>query len=488
MKKILLLLLIVCMVLPLLAGCDQDTDPHEEQTKEIEVDTGDPNNPNLTPINANREFIIMGRNYGDDYLFKYSEIEDTGEKDERVNQSVVSRNYLIEDKYNMEIGFIGMGQTDQIAYLSQDILSGAHEIDLVMPVLQYANNMAASGYLTEWGLIPYVDETKPYWMTHLFENTSIGGYHFYACGDLNLSAYNTVQVVFFNKNMHKDLSLPDIYSLAKEHKWTLEAMETMAATAGKDVTGDGVKTADDVYGIVSATMVWQPLLYSSGTLLVTKDANDIPTLSGITTDTDRIYALIEDIVELMNKNNTAGVTNAVPMSGKAKFGGGEALFWIECIYGQYELLEMEQDYGIVPAPLWNEGDEYTSNIHTLFTTCSAVPYDVKDLNLSGSVLEDMAYYSSVVVIPEYYEKIIHLRNLRDDESYEMLDIIYENIIVDIAMMMPQLTIDTTLRAMVEQNKTDAIASALKNNAAQWSAVINSIATGFTTQGASQYGY
>lgn len=492
MRKLFSLLLATCIILVCFVACNgEDTDKTpetSESTPEIN-DGGD--NPDLEPIDGGgREFTFLGRVYNEGssaYVFKYSEIEDTGEAGEPVNKAVVERNYFIEEKYN--IGIVMKKQTANsiVTTLNTDVHAGLSTYDVVMPMLNTAALAACNGLLTEWNRIPFVDETKDYWMTELFNYTSIGGYHFFCPGDLNISAYNTVQTVFFNKEMHSELQLEDVYSLVKQNQWTLEKMAEMAAQAGRDILGDGPGTPDDYYGIISATMIWQPLLYSSGLILVTKDDNDIPSMTALKGDSERFYNVVEDITELMNTFNTAATTNALEISGNVKFRMGEALFWVECIYGQYVLVDMEADYGIVPIPTWQAGDSYISNLHAGYSSVSAIPSNASDLELAGSVLEDMAYYSQQMVIPEYYERTIHLRNLRDEQSYEMLDIIFEHIIVDPALIM-SLTVDTDIRDIVANNKKDTIVSTLQSNLSIYETVIYDIAAAFCQVGAKQYGY
>ena len=491
--KMLLLVLALMMVLPLMAACNNGKKPNEKDTtdtndvvEDTEADTNT-ENPNLAPIAGDREFNILCRVYGTHYTYKYSEIEDTQETDEPVNQAVVERNYFIEEKYSIVIVPDVQNPSSIVPKLQTSVLGSAGSYDIVMPMLGDCMQPAALGLLLEWDKIPFVDQTKSYWMTDIFNTTSLGGYHFFCPGDTNLSAYNTAQVAFFNKKMHKDLGLESIYDLVKADKWTVEKMMEMGAAAGFDVTGEGNGTSDDIYGIISATMIWQPLFYNSGLKIVTKDVNDLPTFSGLKDNSALLYDVIEDICEVTNTHNACAITGAIGVNGAPKFVAEEALMWIECIYGQFEALSMESDYGIVPAPVWNEGDTFYTNIHTNFSSASAVPINAMSYELSGSVMEDMAYYSQQMVIPEYYEKTIRLRGVRDSESFEMLDIIYENPSCDLALVFTGLTLDADIRDLIGSNKHDMIVSTLKGQVENYEYVMGTIVTAFCNEGAKQYG-
>ena len=489
--RLILLVLALMMALPLLVACNNtnpnDTESTEpDETEEVTVPENE-ENPNIPAMSVGREVSILARVYGKDYTYQYTEVEDSGES-EPVNEAVVERNYFIEEKYDVIITPVIKNPSEIVPNLETSIMgNSSYTYDIVMPMMSNAMQAAARGFLVEWDRIPYVDQNKSYWMTHIFETTSLGGYHFFAPGDTNLSAYNTAQVAFFNKEMHKDLGLDNIYDLVKQDQWTVEKMMEMCAVAGTDVTGDGTGTLDDIYGVISATMIWQPLFYNSGIKIITKDQNDLPSLSGFSDNSAQLYDVIEDIVELTNTHNAGGVTNALGLSGNEKFTSDGALFWIECIYGQFKVKDMESDYGIVPVPVWNEGDEYYTNIHTNFSSVTCVPTNVMSLEFSGALAEDMAYYSQQMVIPVYYEQTIRLRGVRDDESYEMLDYIYDNVSTDLALVFSGMTIDSVIRDLIATNSSDVIVSTMQQNLPTFKDIMDTITTAFCNEGAKQYG-
>ena len=489
LQRLLLLILALTMVLTLFAACKKDGEGEITGDDEVATVEDTDENPNLAPINGEgRDFNIFCREGGKEYLYKYDEVRDTEDYGDAVNVSVCERNYFIEEKYNVVITTTTttFNMTESV---EKDIAAGLKSYDIIMPMVEHGFFMACNGYLTEWDNIPFVDETKSYWMTHVYDATSIGGYQFMLPGALNLSAYNTVQVMFFNKQMHNDLGLENIYDLVKEKKWTQEVMYGMAERATSDLDGGGMGT-EDQYGVVSGSVCWQSYYYASGKTMVTKDENDLPVLTSLGDNISTTYDMISYIVTNMNDNSKAGTSNLIGWSGAVPehFAANKCLFFIEGIYGQYKILDMENDYGIVPVATWEEGANYYSFIHATHSSVSAIPYFVKDLTLSGSILEDLMYYSDVMVIPTYYEDVIHTRNVRDTESYEMLDIIFENIIIDLAQVMKStgLTIDNDIRGFIDTNSTDTISSTLGGNKAVYESVINLLATAFTSEGAKQY--
>lgn len=496
LKKIFICLLAISMLLAVLSGCNSGKLP-EEPSKDSDNKTTEENedseNPNLAPIDGeNNTFNIWVRQAGNDYLFKYSEVQDTEDYSDNVNNAVFSRNMVLEEKYKIIITTKQNTSYNSAAFvgdLEKNELSGDQAYDMVMPMIECAFFAACKGLLTEWSLIPYVDETKSYWMGELYDSTTIGGYQFNCPGASNLSAYNTVQVMFFNKAMHESLGLDNIYDAVRNGIWTQETMYEMAELATQDVDGLGMDS-EDIYGVVSGTVCWQSYFYASGKTLVTKDSAGTPSLTGLSERLSDTVDKISYIITQMNDGSQAGISTRIGWSGQVpeRFTQNQCLFFVEGIYGQYKILDMKNDYGIVPIPTWEADADYYSFVHSTHSSTCAIPKDVRDLNLSGSVMEDMAYHSQQIVLPEYYEKVIHLKNVRDAESYEMLDIVFEHIIIDLAQVMKStgLTLDDDIRRLVQNNQTDTISSTLEGGVEVYASIVRQLAAAFTQQGALQY--
>ena len=158
MKRFFICLLALVTVLPCLAGCGKGKTPEEpvttvaSETTETTAPELDPDDPQLEPIEGNREFSILGRTYadaGNPYLFQYSEIKDTGEQ-EPVNDAVVKRNLMVEEKYSIEIFMNNVSEKNIISTLQMDVLGGTHAYDIAMPILNTAIFAACNGFLVQY--------------------------------------------------------------------------------------------------------------------------------------------------------------------------------------------------------------------------------------------------------------------------------------------------------------------------------------------------
>ena len=63
-----------------------------------------------------------------------------------------------------------------------------------------------------------------------------------------------------------------------------------------------------------------------------------------------------------------------------------------------------------------------------------VPQSTADVELSGKTAELLSHYSAEIFTPAYYDLLLDSKVARDDESSEMLDIIFDNIVFDYGMV------------------------------------------------------
>ena len=92
---------------------------------------------------------------------------------------------------------------------------------------------------------------------------------------------------------------------------------------------------------------------------------------------------------------------------------------------------MEGDFGILPLPKYDVSQEkYRSPVNPYSGAVIGVPPTVSDFERTGIILEAMAAESRYTLLPAYYDTLLMRKYIRDDESSDMLDIIFSNIVYD----------------------------------------------------------
>jgi hypothetical protein len=95
---------------------------------------------------------------------------------------------------------------------------------------------------------------------------------------------------------------------------------------------------------------------------------------------------------------------------------------------------MEVDFGIIPYPKWDAGDEYTPHTAGNYHSVISVPQTNGDLENTGILLEAMAYEGMKTMRPAFYENLLKTKTARESESAEMLDFIFGNLSYDVGTM------------------------------------------------------
>ena len=115
---------------------------------------------------------------------------------------------------------------------------------------------------------------------------------------------------------------------------------------------------------------------------------------------------------------------------KQIFANGKALFMPYSISVVSDSIIREADihYGILPMPKADENQEnYSSSSTVYWSSFMSIPIS-NDEKLEATVycLEAMAYYGYEHCTEEYYERTLKYKRFEDDESMDMLDLIFRN--------------------------------------------------------------
>jgi hypothetical protein len=98
---------------------------------------------------------------------------------------------------------------------------------------------------------------------------------------------------------------------------------------------------------------------------------------------------------------------------------------------------METDFGIIPPPKFDEQQEnYYSSITTQSATAFIIPITITDDDIGtvGAIIDQLASKSRQTLLPAYYTTNIQIQLLRDEDSGEMMDLIFANRVFDLGLI------------------------------------------------------
>ena len=201
----------------------------------------------------------------------------------------------------------------------------------------------------------------------------------------------------------------------------------------RNLTGGEKMTKEDAYGFLSAPKQILPGFWiSAGLKSIEKDAGDIPySIMG----TEKFIEVFERIYSMTWDNNSWFVTSAgdnIPPDHIAMFQNNQALFMDCTFFYMSSLRNMESDFGILPYPKYTESqDKYYSRMEGCELFFAPISAAQEDLDRSSVILEALSSESAKSVIPVYYDLALKTKFTRDDESAEIIDILFENRVFDL---------------------------------------------------------
>ncbi|MBR5871985.1 MAG: hypothetical protein IKZ09_13205 [Clostridia bacterium] len=367
---------------------------------------------------------------GDDYnmLIREWKIPDLFVEEsigEVYNDAVYDRNRKIEERFNIEFTMQTLpeeGATWNKA-LGASVMANDGAYDVVMP--DYWWGCETGGYfLNMLDYTDIMDFSQPWWTQGWNDNAEIFGQMYSAVGALCTDLYSNTIAMFFSKSLVGQLDMESPYTLVRDHKWTLEKMKEMSAQSSSDLNGDGVLNLEtDQYGIFFDLQSGRALLPSCGWETSTKQADGSYAYEFYNEDFVELCNEIYDIVWNMESvsYNGANAYNA--------FKNDRLLFLAQGVGAAAYLRDMESDFGIIPYPMRDEGQEdYVSyNFGTFYL---AIPKSASDPRMSAVVLEALNAETYHTVKDAYFEINMKEKFSRDEDTREMLDMIVGNVRFD----------------------------------------------------------
>ncbi len=349
---------------------------------------------------------------------------------EPVNDAIYERNRLIEDRFGIQFECEGDDWPNMFDHLSLQVNSGntgSDAYDLIMLICRDAYKATLNNLLLPYARLEYIDIDKDYYFQEINEKYRLGEHTFFAYGKENLNVMAQSCGLIFNKDIAKDIHTDDLYSLVRNQEWTYSKLFEYAEAAASDVNGDSqFELGTDRLGMIGHYDVTVPDFWvSAGEFLVEKDENHLPVSNMF--GNERLINIMQETL-----NHIDGDAYSVLALGDVEgaFMQDQALFFSSTLSKLYDLRSMETDYGVLPFPKYDTAQEnyITRNIDGWL---HCVPATCKDTEMTGIIMQAIAYYSNKTVYDAYYEQALTTKFMRDSDSVEMVKLMLDTVQVDI---------------------------------------------------------
>jgi len=483
MKKIIaVLLLIAISVSPILFSACQN-DPADDSGVKSTVkndESGDsqeePSETEILPDLPDEDFggyTLRVTSRGDDWHAYPAHSRDIIATDEAmgdiINDAVYERNLAVQERFNIEISLqtfpelTGDGEAGAINAVKKAHAAGDDTFDLILGHQIMMGTAAMEGYFANWYDMPYIDMTKPWWDQEVKNNLSIGETTFLAMSDMSVSSHDNAYVILFNKQLHENYQLENLYELVDSGKWTFDKFYSLYADIYQDLDGDAKRTSKDFYGLIEGGgyLNW---FFAGGNRITLKDDNNRPYYDLLTERSTLTFSKASDM--LLND----GVyrfdiwinVDIIPM-----FEAGRGIF-LGTQIGSIPLLRgMTVDFGILPYPKLNEEQETYNNFIDGHSSFMAVPTMVSEKEKVGAIVEALSYESHKKVVPAYFDVALKTKFARDNESEKMIDLIFRGSVYDFDYVFCDFIVTYRFFDNLKDGKTNFVSDVEKNmNAAQ----------------------
>lgn len=436
----LLLLLAAC-----LASCGEAKDPEQDETTpddsnhSAESATGESETeekqiqPDLPEMNfGGKEVHCLHWTLGEDGVgggwIPWEEIAVEQPDGEVMSQAVYDRNGYVEEKYGVQISTeYAQANTELPNRILRAVSTNDPAYSFIVERSLDLRTMWTSGsfYNLKGEELSYLDLSKPWWNKDSLEAFTFGNVTQFASSDMLVLDKSETGVVLFSTSLQTDLGLDDYYQLARDGKWTWDALIRNSEICVSDLDGNLTMDAADRYGSCGNRAPSNYLYVGSGLHFAQVDRDgyiysDVYSQESIN--------LMQDIHERILYQDFHAHSDHIPDFGLSrKFMANEIEFLFYSVKIANSFRTMETDYGILPIPKYDEEQtRYYNLVMPDGDSVLAVPISNDDPEVTGFVLEALSAKSYYTVYPSFYEVVLKGKSTRDQESREMLDLIFQN--------------------------------------------------------------
>lgn len=353
---------------------------------------------------------------------------------EAINDARFNRNITVSDKVNIKLTTVEAttsGHDTGYNELSRAVTAGT-TYDFATACGYTTSKLSMNNYLYDLTKVPYLDLGAKWWDQVANESLMILDQLFYTTGDITTSDNDATYCIMFNKKLMDDYGFGNMYDMVKNGTWTVDQFINFASQASTDLDGNGVMDNKDRYG----ALIWDDTMMGVVNCTGEKCAvvND-EGLIELTLNSEKTVNVLDKFLAFAIDKNVAYAyqrTNWTDTLLVTMFSGDQALFLTQLIQLVPKMREMDSDFGILPYFKYDEAQEqYYTTIGSWHSVFYCVPTNQADVSRTGVVSELLANEALYELTPAYYDKTLKGKTTRDEESSEMLDIIFANRVYDL---------------------------------------------------------
>lgn len=391
-----------------------------------------------------------------------ADVDADEENGDLINDAVYKRNLGVEEKYNCLISALPVDSGSLATTVHNTVLAADNAADAVLRDIDALCTMTLKGDFANLADNEYLDFTGDWWASSVMKGISVGGKIYFATGDICLNDDKATWSTLFNKKLAENYGLPDMYQLVRDGGWTIDVLYQYASAAAVDVNGDDKMTLEeDQWGLYDQLETAAAFYLSAGTpaIEIGDDGSVIYNLSG-----DKSVSTFGKIYNYMSDESFQWIADNYTVDDKWNtlrryFRADGALFYNVTISALTLIRDMETDFGLLPIPkMYDDQDSYNGSFQSGNATAYAVPVTSPDLDRTSVILEALARASKTTLTPAYYDMTLQQKAVRDEDSIEMMELIFSNRIFDFSMAFSDVGTMAFIKAQIGKSSNGFVSA------------------------------
>ncbi len=382
------------------------------------------------PRYEGKTFTLLGPYHAERQTFASD--SETGEP---VNDALYRRDREIEELFGVKIETIL--SKDPQGDASRTAMAGDDAYQVVIGTMAAVQkNLALKNLSMNLLDLSALQLDRPWWCEQALENLTVKDTMFFTTGPITPQFYFGGQVMAMNLKLAEDYKVTNVGKLVLDGGWTLDKLEAYLKGTGSDVNGDGVYGKDDKFGLVMESSVGAVGYYvGAGQKLCTVKGSSV----SVDITNEKSVSLIERLAKLLASNtvyDTCAHKGEVDINYFVNmFTEGRSLFAASSMsHVIVSFRSMSDDYVILPMPkLDADQDAYHTYSNPWCLGGVSVPVTVSDPDMTGNILEAMAYLSWKYVRAAQYDVTVKAKVAREPDADQsaILDMIFDSSYYDL---------------------------------------------------------
>ncbi|MBQ9415569.1 MAG: hypothetical protein IJU20_01865 [Clostridia bacterium] len=453
MKRFMLLLLVLSLLLSVLVACGAKNNDSETKAGNEENQSG--TNETATETEAKETRIPsslpsdLDFSKDPDHTFSVCHWSVTGEVGESwipweevyvseytgdlMDNLVYDRDSAVSERLGVDFETTYLYISDLNEQVKKMVSGGYDEYDMMIQRGVQLNKIAFSDYFLNLNELPYIDLQKPWWNQDSLNSLVLGEKYQFAASDILVLDKSATACMYYNAAVAEDNGgVGNMYELAKNKQWTIEEMVKRMELVATDLDNDGTtNSVGDLVGFWGGDDPIHLLFNGAGHyFMINNPATGY--MEYTFGEPDAISDMV-DIFEDVMYNPTYINTSFLSKEQREDdmFEKDMALFAMTRVKSATLYRSMKSAYGILPIPMFDEYQErYYHEVSPHHDSLLFVPSSVLNEEMAGAVIEELSRESYYTVIPNFYDVVIEGKGTRDEQSKEMLKIIFETRVYD----------------------------------------------------------